>query len=94
VIDGSDAIAVDEDIAWSKVAFVVVHRDDIAGFDQDFLTSAGGSLGSLCGAGTEARESGEARRRRKTRGRNSGEESCRRKGADDASVALHPSERS
>src|SRR5262245_51367325 len=36
VIDGSDAIAVDEDIAWSKVAFVVVHRDDI---DVDFDTA-------------------------------------------------------
>jgi hypothetical protein len=63
-------------IAWSKVALVVVHRDDIAAFDQDFSTFARAFLSRLGATRTEAREAGEARRRRKTRGRNSGEKSA------------------
>ena len=75
VVDGSDAIAVDEDIAWSKVALIVVHRDDVTAFDQYFLTFAGTSLCRLRGTGTKARHSGDARHRRQTRGGNSGQKS-------------------
>ena len=75
VIDGSDAIAVDKDIAWSKVALVVVHRDDIAAFDQDFSTFARAFLSRLGATRTEARETARlvvaANRRR-----NSGEKSA------------------
>jgi hypothetical protein len=72
VINASDAIAVDQDIAGRKVALVVVHRDDVAAFNQDFLTFARAFLSRLGATRTEARERGDARRRRKTRGRNSG----------------------
>jgi hypothetical protein len=61
---------------WSKVAVVVVHRDDIAACDQDFSTFARAFLSRLGTTRTEARETGEARRRRKTRGRNSSEKSA------------------
>jgi fructose-specific component phosphotransferase system IIB-like protein len=71
-IDAGDAIAVDQDIAGRKVAVVVVHRDDVAASNQDFLTFARAFLSRLGATRTEARERGYARRRRKTRGRNSG----------------------